>query len=221
MASPLATSGPPSGQPLGLRWRARRGQRGAVVFIVAMTMALLALMGVYAITNAATEVRSAGYVRQATQAHYLSEYALGAVANHVTSSNADYMVNTLLLGNNSSANCLSVPTYASASKVSRACWRFSQQELENTWGGRPLLTQYSLGQPGVSTMAGTTFAEFTSPVMTQPPAGFDQALGLSFARVTITTGGSVQAGGLDPTHVENRTLEMGRGRIIVGPIRRN
>lgn len=199
---------------------ARRAQRGAVVFIVAMTLALLALMGVYAISNSATEVRSAGYVRQATQAHYLSEYALGAVVNHITAQNADYMVNTLLLANTpSTTNCLSVPTYASATPISRACMRFSQTEFENSWQGRPLLTEFSLGQRGNTTMQGTVFAELSNPALTQPPPGFDQALGLNFARVTITTGGSVQAGGFDPTRLENRTLEMGRARIIVGPVK--
>jgi hypothetical protein len=29
----------------------------------------------------------------------------------------------------------------------------------------------------------------------------------------------VQAGGFDPTRLENRTLEMGRARIIVGPVK--
>lgn len=204
------------------RLAARRAQRGAVVFIVAMTLTLLALMGVYAISNTATEVRSAGYVRQATQAHYLSEYALTAVANHVTSSNADFMVNTLLLGQSSpTTDCLSVPTYITASAIARACIRFNQTQLEEMWQGRPLLTEYSLGQRGNTTMQGTVFAEFTNPTLTQPPPGFDQALGLSFARVTVTTGGSVQAGGFDPTRLENRTLEMGRARLTVGPVRRN
>lgn len=206
------------------RLAARRGRRGAVVFIVAMTLALLAIMGVYAISSSATEVRSAGYVRQATQAHYLSEYALGAVVNHVTSQNADYMVNTLLLAKTTAtttatSDCVSVPTYLTASPIARACMRFSQTEFENTWQGRPLLTEYSLGQRGNTTMQGTVFAELTNPTLTQPPPGFDQALGLSFARVTITTGGSVQAGGFDPTRLENRTLEMGRARIIVGPVK--
>ncbi|HQY64690.1 MAG TPA: hypothetical protein PK141_25005, partial [Polyangiaceae bacterium] len=202
------------------RLSARKAQRGAVVFIVAMTLALLALMGVYAISSSATEVRSAGYVRQATQAHYLSEYALGAVVNHITAQNADYMVNTLLLAKTTpTTDWLSVPTYTTATPIARACMRFSQAEFENTWQGRPMLTEYSLGQRGNTTMQGTVFAELTNPALTQPPPGFDQALGLNFARVTITTGGSVQAGGFDPTRLENRTLEMGRARIIVGPVK--
>jgi hypothetical protein len=57
--------------------RSREG--GAVMFIVAMTLALLAAMGAYALAIAATEVKTSGYLRQAVQTHYLSEWAvLGA-----------------------------------------------------------------------------------------------------------------------------------------------
>lgn len=202
----------------------RRRSRGAVVFIVAMTLALLALMGVYAISGAAAEVRSSGYVRQATQAHYLSEYAMTATANYVNSTNADFIVNSRLLGATTGPfpptnDCLSVPTYTTGqpSAVARACVRFTQQDLEGGYASRPLLTMHSLGQPGVSSMQGTVFAEFSNPTLTQGPQGFGFDLGLSFARVTVTTGGSVQPAGNAPA----RTLEMGRARMIVGPIRRN
>jgi len=194
-----------------------------VVFIVAMTLALLALMGVYAVSGAASEVRSSGYLRQATQAHYLSEYAMSATANHVNSTNADFIVNSRLLAPTTGPfpptnDCLSVPTYATGTTaVARACVRFTQQDLEAQYVGRPLLTQDSLGQPGASLMQGTVFAEFSNPTITQPPEGFDLNLGLSFARVTVTTGGSVQPAG--SPHA--RTLEMGRARMIVGPVRRN
>ncbi len=200
----------------------RNRSRGAVVFIVAMTLTLLALMGVYAISGAAAEVRSSGYVRQSTQAHYLSEYAMTATANHVNSSNADFIINSRLLAGATSPfpptnDCLSVPTYASVSAVARACVRFTQDELERTWTGRPLLSEHSLGQPGKSMMQGTVFAEFSNPTLTAPPPGFDLSLGLNFARVTVTTGGSVQPAG----NAGGRTLEMGRARMIVGPVRRN
>ncbi len=203
------------------RLSARRRQRGAVVFIVAMTLALLALMGVYAVSGAASEVRSSGYVRQATQAHYLSEYAMGAMANHINSSNADYMVNALLLGKTPPVDCISVPQ-GGGTPMSRACWRFSQDEIERAWRsfgatvGPPALTEHGLGQPGVSTMRGTIFAEFSNPVLTQPPPGYDLNLGLTFARVTVTTGGSVEPVG----NTAARTLEIGRARMIIGPVRR-
>ena len=54
--------------------RAREG--GAVMFIVAMTLAIIAAMGIYALNVAATEVKTAGYVREQTQAYYLSDYGV-------------------------------------------------------------------------------------------------------------------------------------------------
>jgi hypothetical protein len=51
--------------------RARR--RGAVIFIVAMTLAVLASLGVYALRSAATEIRASGNTRQAMQTHYVAE----------------------------------------------------------------------------------------------------------------------------------------------------
>ena len=60
------------------RQRRRRSQRGAVVFIVAMTIAVLASLGLYALQSASTEVKTSGYGRQNAQSHYLSEYGISA-----------------------------------------------------------------------------------------------------------------------------------------------
>lgn len=213
-----------SPSPVVVRARSRRRSRGAVVFIVAMTLALLALMGVYAVSGAAAEVRSSGYVRQATQAHYMSEYAMNATASYMNSTNADFIVNTRLLATATGpfppiSDCISVPNYTvgGVSNMARACVRFNQQDIEGTYAGRPAVTMHSFGQPGVTTMQGTLFAEVSNPTLTQPPPGFDLNLGLAFARVTVTTGGSVQPAG----NALARTLEMGRARMIVGPVRRN
>ena len=51
------------------------------MFVVAMTIAVLGAIGMWAIQSAALEVRMAGFGRQATQTHYLAEYgALAATA---------------------------------------------------------------------------------------------------------------------------------------------
>ena len=54
----------------------RRRDEGAVMFIVAMTLAVLASVGVYALAAAATEVRTSGNERQGTQTHYLAEFGV-------------------------------------------------------------------------------------------------------------------------------------------------
>ncbi len=62
----------------------RRAQGGAVMFIVAMTLALLVAMGAYALTVASREVSISGYLRQNLQTHYLSEWAVLGAAEELS-----------------------------------------------------------------------------------------------------------------------------------------
>jgi hypothetical protein len=55
-------------------------ERGAIVFIVAMTLAVLASLGLFALVAAAGEVKTAGHERQNLQSHYLSETGVVAAA---------------------------------------------------------------------------------------------------------------------------------------------
>jgi hypothetical protein len=56
---------------------ARRAKNaGAIIFIVAMTLAVLASLGLYALSAASNEIRTSGYERQNTETQYLSEYAI-------------------------------------------------------------------------------------------------------------------------------------------------
>jgi hypothetical protein len=57
------------------RRAARRGERGAAVFIVVMAIVLLTGIGVFAVRTASMVDLAAGYDRQATQTHHLSELA--------------------------------------------------------------------------------------------------------------------------------------------------
>jgi len=54
----------------------RRHQRGAALFVVAMALAVLASVGIFALAAAATEVRTSGNERQNAQTHYLSQYGI-------------------------------------------------------------------------------------------------------------------------------------------------
>ncbi len=51
----------------------RKNQRGAVAFIVAMTLAMLATIGIYALNAASNEVAAVGDERQAAQTEYVAE----------------------------------------------------------------------------------------------------------------------------------------------------
>lgn len=212
----------PARTPARARARRRARERGAVVFIVATTLALLATVGVYALTQARTEVRAAGYLRQATQAHYVTELAGAAVSEHVTSANADYFLNVLMTSDKQDKNCLSAAKWEAAkttsSALAQACWRFDLRELQPTWSGKTAFTTESFGR---SEVGAGFFVEMTNPMTVAMPPGFDLSLGLGYARVTVTAGGYVYPlDSANPALVRSETLELGRGRFLVGPIRK-
>jgi hypothetical protein len=71
--------------------RASRRARdaGAVMFVVTMTLVVLASVGVYALAAASVEMRTSGNERQNTQTHYLAEYGVLATAREMITSKAD------------------------------------------------------------------------------------------------------------------------------------
>jgi len=69
---------------LRARSRARRRSGGAALFVVAVTLGLLAAMGVYGMTTTAQDVRAAGHIRQATQAQHMAESAVVLTAETMT-----------------------------------------------------------------------------------------------------------------------------------------
>ena len=93
----------------------RRRDEGAVMFIVAMTLAVLASVGVYALAAAATEVRTSGNERQNTQTHYLAEYGVLGAAREMAGSRALFTVKLMKSTTYRDTNCVSlqgVPTDA-------------------------------------------------------------------------------------------------------------
>jgi hypothetical protein len=127
------------------RSHARARERGAVMFVVAMTLALLAAMGAYALNMASAEVRASGYLRQNTQTHYLSEWAVlgGAEALTLDAQHLGFAIsaNNLSvpgLSNNMRTGCPSiaaVPAAPTSSTVARSCLMFWSTDLTNTLYG--------------------------------------------------------------------------------------
>ena len=72
--------------------RRRREAGGTVMFLVATSMALMAAIGVYAMTSSQQEVKASGYTRQATQAVSLSESSMYSSADFFSSQGSDFLV---------------------------------------------------------------------------------------------------------------------------------
>jgi hypothetical protein len=212
------------------RARRRRGQDGAAMFIVAMTMAVLASVGVYALAAAATEVRTSGNERQNTQTHYLAEYGIVGAAHEITSSKAQWYLQQMLT--QPDVCPLSLPGVPSTANIMvRACRRIGSAELASTWSGAPttayagttpLDTSVPPGSLGPIPLKGDFFVELTEPTQANAPSRYGLDLHFCFIDLTVTSSGMTQ-----PVYVNapdstsgfaGEGVEVQRARFVAGPI---
>jgi hypothetical protein len=188
----------------------RRREGGAVMFVIAITLALLAAMGVYALNVSATEVKSAGYIRQQTQTHYLAEYGILAGAQDV-SANRTQMYYTALTTPytsgqlSSDTNCISLYGEVSpgASTLALGCRRVGSAELSLSWTATattptpqlPMITPWTAdnselarGTSGLPTSP-DFFIEVTDANQKNPPSGYSTNQNLCFAEFTVSAYG--------------------------------
>ncbi len=184
--------------------RARRRQKsgGAVIFIVATTLALLAAIGVYALSSAASDTRSSGYYRQATQAQYMSELGGNALATYIDMSGAPPANEW------GTAACQTVP--AGATGDAAKCKILGSSSLAKVLGGKPLLTSQSLGG---NNKQGDTRVEISGKRPGLTPWGYALSQNLSFTQVTLTSWGMSQPAGVSASDA----VTMARGTVTYGP----
>jgi hypothetical protein len=221
--------------------RARRRARsaGGVIFIVALTMSVLAAVGMYALRASSLEIRTAGFERQATQTHYLSEYGILGATQAFGGTTAQLYLGMMMAGSSSpmrdtSCSSLAAPFSVaglSPSALSLACRRMGSTELSNTWGlpaGSmispyvPLPNTSNVGSLGSAPIQGDFFVELTDPGYVNPPAGYDLSLGFCFVELTTSATGLTQPYLLAANTTAlygGEGLEMSRARITGGPIR--
>lgn len=209
--------------------RARSSERGAVIFIVASTLAVLAAMGVFALTTARNEIRTSGYQRQSLQTHYLSEYGVLGASQTVNASTAQLYLGLMMHPSRRDSNCISLPNVnlqsTTVANTTKACRRMGAAEIHNTghWLVQSTLDDHSFGYK--VPIGGDFFIEMTDPTQSQAPPGYDLRLGLCFVRFTVSSVGITQ-----PKSVKGETippeslyggqgLEMARARITAGPVR--
>lgn len=219
--------------------RSRRRQRdaGAVMFVVSMTIAVLAAVGVYALAAAATEVKTSGNERQSTQTHYLAEYGIVAAAHEIVATKAQAYVD--FATNAPNPNCLSLPgvPLAKGSPTS-ACLRLGSADLGSQWAGAPgsIVIPYAGNTPfqatklpgslGATPMNGDFFIELTEPTQAKVPPGYGLGLDFYFIQMTVSAAGITQplypwqASATLASTVAGQGIEMQRARIIAGPVQR-
>ncbi len=203
------------------------------MFVVVTTFALMSMVTLYAVKLTREELVMAGYMRQATQTRYLSEYGASATAGEINGTTADAYA-TLLRGDydgtitRRSTDCLSAAPQTSSSNLAKACVRFidgvthsggtataaeTAAGLRRSWvstagaGNVPPLV--STWGPAVPKMV--VWSEITDPMTLQPPPGYDANYRFKFIKLTTTAGGYLDADG-------TQAPSVGRGRMVAGPI---
>jgi len=223
-----------------LRFLRRRRQGGAVMFIIAMTIAVLASVGVYALSAASTELRMSGNERQNTQTHYLAQYGVIGATHELAATKAQFYMGLMVTAPDSP--CVSLPGVPAVSctgtgvpagcvdPLVRACRRIGSPELSAQWANQQLTVPYGASTPyapatnpgsfGATPMAGDFFLELTDLIQLAPPARYSLDLHFCFIQITVTSSGTTQ-----PIFPSNLTAQYGgegvevqRARVVAGPV---
>ena len=200
------------------------------MFVVAMTLAVLGSVGVYALAAASNEVRTSGNERQNTQTHYLSEYGVIGITHEMVASKAQFYLG-LMLSNAGHPVRVACPASRPRRARSRARAAASGRSSSGSPGSpvrspsptratRPTRRASRRESFGPVPMNGDFFVELTEPTQAQAPARYSTDLHFCFIEMTATSNGITQpvVPG-QPTGVyANEGIEMQRARIMAGPV---
>jgi hypothetical protein len=198
----------------------RRRQSGAVMFLVTMTLAVLASVGLYALAAATSEVQASGSERQATQTHYLSEYAVVAGMQLMTAGRAQSYLNVMTV--NPDTGCMSLPQVTATTQpdnILRACTHVVDTELAKSdgWTGSIYV---DAGAPAAPTPQ--FLVEFTGLSKASSPPRYALDLHICFVGMTASAYGTTLPPnegviGSSPTFF-GEGIEAQRARIVAGPV---
>lgn len=207
------------------RARARRTSDGAVMFIVVVTLGLLAAMGVYGMSSASSDIRAAGHMRDALQGQKAGEHALIMTAETLNPSSAQALVTAMSDENSRTKNCKTAAVYSGAGTAppAAACLRLSEVEMgkavdnaDPTKGVNKVLAPgFASDSFGGLNTAPYVEVELSNPLDVPPPpgSGYDPNT-TKFTQVTATVFVNVRTA---PTAAAQAVMG-GRGRLTVGPI---
>ena len=207
-----------------VRARARHRDAGAVMFIVAVTLGLLAVMGVYGLSATSADIRSAGHMREALQGQRAGEAAFIMTAETFNPTVAQGLVQQMTDGVGQARDCLTAQPYTGAieTRFAEACIRLSPERMtifaNTTNPSAPWAVSVSPAQPGFTQKSfGDVLnqpyitVEVTNPVNSEVTAGNSQAV--RYSQLTVTALVQLKSSALLPAE----TAVAGRGRITVGP----
>ncbi len=199
-----------------IRAAKRASQGGAVMFLVTMTLAVLASVGLYALAATTSEVTASGSERQATQTHYLAEYGIVAGAQMMTASRAQSYLATMIA--TPDTGCWSLPNVTAANQpdnILRACSHVKDAEMALSGGWASGATFGTFGSIAAPT---PDFAvEYTGLSKASTPPRYALNLNICFTEITASSYGST----LPPNAGSGnfgQGIETQRARLIAGPV---
>jgi hypothetical protein len=219
-------------------------ERGAIMFIVAMTLAVIGALGVYALQMSATEIKTAGYIRQQIQSQYLSEYGVPASAQALANNGAMYHTIMTTQPDTACYSLFNIATQPNVTPLTQSCHQAGSAELTTSVvpPGASTVTllnpqnvafdptkDAARGPVGIGVVGSTAntadfFIEVTDPNDKQPPAGYatNSSSPVCFKQITSSTIG------LTPTTPNTNPnvaagyltegFEMARARVLFGPL---
>jgi hypothetical protein len=177
----------------------RRHEGGAIMFIVAMTIAVLASVGIYAMAAASTEVRMSGNERQNSQTHYLAEFGIIGTAQLFSSGLQDSVVRRLSpTAAVKQELCVSLANVPSTQPADLVCQHIELQDTTKFWSGSPIdayagaapyAPKIAPGSFGATPMNGDFYVEVTEP---QDTAVKNNSSGMCGKMLTATSYGRTQ-----------------------------
>ncbi|HET7543007.1 MAG TPA: PilX N-terminal domain-containing pilus assembly protein [Polyangiaceae bacterium] len=178
---------------------ARRGERGAAVFVVMMVLTLLTAIGLFAVRSASLADLAAGYDREGAQATLVAEYAITASAAYLANDPS-----TVFIGYKASIDRAPQPCQSNAlpgpypgPSPRPGCYRLDLSELQTSFGKMSNETVFAppnkVGSPAGSssslnaaeTTSATFVVEVTDAAQTGVPAQGDDSK-VSTVLMTLT-----------------------------------
>jgi hypothetical protein len=204
------------------------------MFIVAVTLGLLAAMGVYGLTATAADVRSAGHGREALQSQHAAELAIVMTSQLLEPGNAQVVVNRMRADNSvrsvSGVSCRTARPFSAtdntANRDGEACLVLTPTTMKalaqdpttfpvDVAGPPPVRAPFTPQSFGDVPSYPHLRVELTNPIDWDAPAG--NAVGQRapiFTQVRTTV--FVEMRPADAT-LPADTVAVGRGRLVVGP----
>jgi hypothetical protein len=206
----------------------RRREDGAAMFVVAMTVAVLASVGVFALAAAANEVQTSGNERRTTQTHFLASYGVLGSAQTLSSTLGQFYRQLMKNPATREKTCLSLTGISStAPDANHYCYRLEPDNFQKGWAvpitepyaSKPYSPTVAPGSFGTTPINGFFFVELTDPIELRPKRYSDQCAEM----VTATSYGHTQPlfpGVSNPLTAQygGESVQVQRARLMIMPV---